>query len=84
MNRLTILVISIALITVFVSADLYGESGGDWWPMWRGPDARGAAKKGNPPVTWSETENIKWKVEVPGESLSSPVIWLYGKTRYFF
>jgi outer membrane protein assembly factor BamB len=53
----------------------YGESAGDYWPAWRGPDATGAARKGNPPVTWSETENVKWKVEVPGNGSSSPVIW---------
>jgi outer membrane protein assembly factor BamB len=53
----------------------YGESAGDYWPTWRGPDATGAASKGNPPVTWSETQNIKWKVKVPGKGSSSPVIW---------
>ncbi|MHC4216771.1 MAG: outer membrane protein assembly factor BamB family protein, partial [Planctomycetota bacterium] len=25
--------------------------------------------------TWSETENIKWKVKLPGQGSSSPVIW---------
>jgi outer membrane protein assembly factor BamB len=47
----------------------------DYWPTWRGPAATGAAAKGNPPVTWSESENIKWKVELPGRGHSSPVIW---------
>ncbi len=45
------------------------------WPTFRGPNNTGAVDNANPPVTWSETENIKWKVEVPGEGLSSPVIW---------
>lgn len=44
------------------------------WPTFRGPNDTGVTD-GNPPVTWSETENVKWKVEVPGESLSSPVTW---------
>ncbi len=35
----------------------------------------GAAKNANPPLTWSETENIKWKAAVPGQGLSSPIIW---------
>jgi len=47
----------------------------DCWPTWRGPAATGTAAKGNPPVTWSESENIKWKVEIPGKGHSSPVIW---------
>jgi outer membrane protein assembly factor BamB len=45
------------------------------WPSWRGPLATGEAIKGNPPTSWSETENIKWKLPVPGKGLSSPVIW---------
>jgi outer membrane protein assembly factor BamB len=47
----------------------------DSWPTWRGPAANGTAPNGNPPVTWSESENIKWKVEIPGRGHSSPVIW---------
>ena len=30
---------------------------------------------GNPPVEWSETKNIRWKVEIPGRGSSSPVVW---------
>src|SRR5262245_33353007 len=32
------------------------------WPQWRGPLANGVAPAANPPVTWSETENVRWKV----------------------
>lgn len=75
MNRMVGLITIIVLITALALVDVYGDSGSDYWPTWRGPDGTGAAKKSNPPFTWSETENIKWKVKVPGESLSSPVIW---------
>ena len=43
--------------------------------MWRGPLATGVAPNADPPVEWSETKNIKWKVEIPGRGSSSPVIW---------
>ena len=33
------------------------------------------APKGNPPTTWSEQENIKWKVKIPGEGSASPIVW---------
>jgi outer membrane protein assembly factor BamB len=69
------LAIIVAVVVSLMSVNVFGGSGGDYWPMWRGPDGTGAARKGNPPITWSETENIKWKVDVPGESLSSPIIW---------
>ena len=44
------------------------------WSQWRGPLGTGAAPAGNPPVRWSETENIAWKVELPGKGLSSPIV----------
>jgi outer membrane protein assembly factor BamB len=48
----------------------------DNWPQWRGPSMTGAAaSNANPPTTWSETQNIKWKIEIPGESFSTPIIW---------
>jgi outer membrane protein assembly factor BamB len=46
-----------------------------YWPQWRGPHATGVSKHADPPVEWSETKNIKWKVEVAGRGSSSPVIW---------
>ena len=44
------------------------------WPAWRGPHATGSVDSGNPPIHWSETENVKWKVPVPGTSSSTPII----------
>ncbi len=47
----------------------------DNWHQWRGPDASGVALRGDPPVKWSATENVRWKTAIPGEGHSSPVIW---------
>ncbi len=44
------------------------------WPQWRGPDGQGHSDAKNLPVTWSETENVSWKRELPGRGYSSPVI----------
>lgn len=46
-----------------------------FWPYWRGPYANGLSRTANPPLEWSETKNIRWKVEIPGRGSSSPVIW---------
>jgi outer membrane protein assembly factor BamB len=43
--------------------------------MWRGPLGTGVAPTADPPIEWSETKNIKWKVEIPGRGSASPVIW---------
>ncbi|MEM7305893.1 MAG: PQQ-binding-like beta-propeller repeat protein [Planctomycetota bacterium] len=45
------------------------------WPQWRGPLATGAAPLADPPVTWSEDENVRWKVALPGAGHSTPAIW---------
>ena len=45
------------------------------WPAWRGPTRDGIAAPGqNPPVQWSETENILWKAPVPGRGHGSPTV----------
>ena len=31
--------------------------------------------RGDAPLKWSDTENVKWKVEIPGRGHSSPVLW---------
>jgi outer membrane protein assembly factor BamB len=46
-----------------------------FWPAWRGPEATGEAPNARPPVEWSETKNVRWKVGVPGRGQSSPVVW---------
>ncbi len=46
-----------------------------YWPQWRGPSATGVSKHADPPAEWSETKNIRWKIEIPGRGMASPVIW---------
>lgn len=45
------------------------------WPQWRGPHANGISKFATPPIQWSETTNINWKVEIPGRGSASPIVW---------
>lgn len=45
------------------------------WTRWRGPLGTGVAPGANPPVEWSEEENIRWKVAIPGLGASSPIVW---------
>ena len=75
MNRLVTLTIWIGFLTVLSPVCVCGDSGSNYWPTWRGPDATGTGKNSNPPIRWSETENIKWKVKLPGAGFSSPVVW---------
>jgi outer membrane protein assembly factor BamB len=51
------------------------QSATENWPQWRGPSATGVAPNANPPVNWSETENIRWKIPLPGSGHSTPIVW---------
>src|SRR5687767_3099698 len=46
-----------------------------FWAQWRGPLGSGEAPQAQPPLEWSETKNVRWKVEVPGTGKSTPVVW---------
>ncbi len=46
----------------------------DEWPQFRGPDANGHSAATGLPLTWSETEHVRWKTAIPGNGHSSPVI----------
>jgi outer membrane protein assembly factor BamB len=44
------------------------------WLQWRGPLANGVAPDADPPLEWSETQNVRWKVPIPGDGLSVPLV----------
>ena len=75
MGRITETVRTSILISALLAGSICAESADDYWPAWRGPQASGVAPMGKPPLTWSETENVKWKAPVPGEGTSSPIVW---------
>jgi outer membrane protein assembly factor BamB len=45
------------------------------WSTWRGPDGSAIARTGNPPTEWSEEKNIRWKIRIPGDASSSPIVF---------
>ena len=63
----------IAALALAVSMTGGGVSAADW-PQFRGPDGQGHSASTNVPLTWSETENITWKVPLAGLGWSSPSI----------
>lgn len=44
------------------------------WAGWRGPKGDGTSAETGFPTRWSPTENVKWKVPIPGKGHSSPVV----------
>ncbi|MQA31667.1 MAG: PQQ-binding-like beta-propeller repeat protein [Luteitalea sp.] len=45
------------------------------WPQFRGVGAGSVADDPALPDTWSETENVVWRTDIPGSGWSSPVVW---------
>ena len=58
------------LVLSLCSAALAAED----WPEFRGPTGQGISTAQNVPLHWSATSNVAWKVEIPGEGWSSPVL----------
>src|SRR5262245_13496010 len=44
------------------------------WPWWRGPLGNGVSPDGDPPVRWSEKDNVRFKVAIEGDGLATPVV----------
>jgi len=64
----------LCLVIVFVTI-LSGPVSAENWPGWRGPRGDGTSLEKNVPVRWSSTENIVWKVPIPGKGHASPIVW---------
>jgi len=64
------LIFAAVLLSQFSNA---AETG--YWPDWRGPNADGHSDATGLPLTWSENENIVWKVPIHDHGYSTPVVW---------
>ena len=60
------------LLTAVLSASNSAKTAD--WTEFRGPTGQGHAEIAGLPVTWNESQNIAWKVPVPGRGWSSPVV----------
>jgi len=68
--------LQLAVLSLFLPACANHEPGsGVLWGNWRGPGCNGLALAGDPPVRWSEQENILFKTALPGDGGSCPVVW---------
>ena len=61
----------LAVLFFFVAGLIQAEN----WPGWRGPSGDGASNGKGIPTKWSSKENIAWRIAVPGEGHSSPIVW---------
>ena len=74
--RPLILTLAVAAGLAFLRPTLVAQKAGDeFWPQWRGPQMSGVSASATPPATWSESTNVRWKIEIPGRGSASPVVW---------
>lgn len=45
------------------------------WPNWRGPAGDGVAAGAGYATRWSPSENVRWRVSLPGLGASTPAVW---------
>ena len=64
-----------ALIFLLVVSILTANSFADNWQQWRGTHNDGISTETEAPIQWSQTENIKWRLPLPGEAASTPIVW---------
>ncbi|HUR57627.1 MAG TPA: PQQ-binding-like beta-propeller repeat protein [Opitutaceae bacterium] len=59
---------------LLVAALLLPDASAQEWTRFRGPNGTGISASKDVPVTWTE-QDFRWRVSLPGESHSQPVIW---------
>ncbi len=65
----------IAIVAVVLATSCVTDSAAEQdWPQFRGPQSVEVADDPSLPDTWSTTENVAWKVEIPGRGWSSPIV----------
>jgi outer membrane protein assembly factor BamB len=63
------------LLVVWSALILTAAAAAENWPQWRGPRGDGVSRETGIPVRWSKTENVLWRVPLPGEAGATPVVW---------
>ena len=48
---------------------------GENWPFWRGPGRDGVSHEKDIPAKWSKTQNVAWRLPLPGRAGATPIIW---------
>ncbi|MCF7974978.1 MAG: PQQ-like beta-propeller repeat protein, partial [Phycisphaerae bacterium] len=62
----------LAFLPLTISAKMVSAGN---WPQFRGPGGRGVSDETELPSQWSETQNLKWKISLPGPGSSSPIVY---------
>ncbi len=56
---------------LFFTSQLHADN----WPQWRGLHHNNISDEKDVPTQWSKTENVAWKLALPGSAGATPVVW---------
>lgn len=62
-----------ALLLAAIVGGWWGGASAAEWPQFRGPGGAGVGES-SVPVTWSDTQHLRWKTPLPGPGSSSPIV----------
>ncbi|MHA3773706.1 outer membrane protein assembly factor BamB family protein [Verrucomicrobiota bacterium sgz303538] len=61
-------------VTLLSLSPFTASAGETEWPQFRGPTGQGISAATQVPIKWSADSNVAWKVALPGQGWSSPVL----------
>ncbi len=62
---------TLVLAAAFTFTSAHAEN----WPQWRGPALNGTSGEKGLPVQFSQTDGVKWALDMPGISGATPIVW---------
>lgn len=68
-------IVSNTLIIIIAFIVLVSWGHAENWNQWRGPNNDGISNETDVPIHWSQTENVRWRLPLPGKGASTPVVW---------
>ena len=69
--RRTVSICSTILVAGVTTATLVADN----WPQWRGPELNGVSRERGLATTWTQVENVAWKLPMPSRSGATPIVW---------
>ncbi len=76
MRSLTSLLLPAALVLSFFLSLSTLTAADNAWPQWRGPLLDGTSPSAHDlPVSWSQTENVAWSLDLPSWAAATPIVW---------
>jgi outer membrane protein assembly factor BamB len=62
------------LVTLVCLFAVTTEARAENWSRFRGPNGASVSSETGLPVSWSKTQNVRWKADLPARGVSSPVV----------